>query len=218
MSERESFVNDNIGLAHSCAMRFRGKGIEYDDLFQAGCVGLIKAADHFDASLGYRFSTYAVPVIVGEIKRLFRDGGTVRVSRSIKELGLKINRETELFERTHGREPTVGELSEILGVPVEAVSEAIAAAIPPVSLTAPTEDGENQTDIPVDAPDEKITELMSLRTELDRLPENDRMLISLRFFRHKTQSETARILGMTQVQVSRRERKILHSLRERLAG
>ncbi len=218
MSEREDFVNSNIGLVHSCAARFRGKGIEYDDLFQAGCIGLIKAADNFDVSLGYRFSTYAVPVIIGEIKRLFRDGGTVKISRSIKELWLKINRETEIFEKNHGHEPSIGELAEMLGVSCEMISEAISASAPPVSLNASTDDSDNQTDIPIEAPDEKITELLSLRSELSGLPDNDRMLIGLRFFRHKTQSETAMILGMTQVQVSRRERKILLYLRERLVG
>lgn len=216
MSEREVTVSENLGLVHACAGRFRGRGIEYDDLYQAGCIGLIKAADNFDPDLGYRFSTYAVPVIIGEIKRMFRDGGAVKVSRSLKELGMKINRETDAFVKSNGREPTVGELSEKLGVTPEQVTEAISATTPPLSLTVSNDDGESQTDIPTDAPDEKITELMSLRTELSRLSESDRTLITLRFYRHKTQSETAKELGMTQVQVSRRERKILLCLRERL--
>ncbi len=217
MSERENTVSENLGLVHACAGRFRGRGIEYDDLYQAGCIGLIKAADNFDPSLGYKFSTYAVPVIIGEIKRMFRDGGAVKVSRSLKELGMKINRETESFVKQFGREPTVGELSERLGASAEQITEAISATAPLVSLTVSNDDGDIQTDIPTDAPDEKITELMSLRTELDKLGEDDRKLIDLRFYKHKTQSQTARELGMTQVQVSRRERKVLIYLREKLS-
>lgn len=217
MAEREVTVSENLGLAHACAGRFRGRGIEYDDLFQAGCIGLIKAADHFDPDLGYKFSTYAVPVIIGEIKRMFRDGGAVKVSRGLKELGLKINRETEAFIKQSGREPTVNELSEKLSEKPELITEAISACTPPVSLTVTNDDGEIQTDIPVDAPDGKITEIMSLRTELERLEEKDRKIIDLRFYKHKTQSETAKDLGMTQVQVSRRERKILLALREKLS-
>ncbi len=216
MSERETTVSRNLGLVHACAGRFRGRGIEYDDLYQAGCIGLIKAADNFDPTLGFKFSTYAVPVIIGEIKRMFRDGGAVKVSRSLKELGMKINRETDSFLKQYGREPTVSELSERLGASVEQITEAISATAPPISLTVSNDDGESQTDIPTDAPDEKITEIMSLRTELDRLGEEDRNLIDLRFYKHKTQSETAKLLGMTQVQVSRRERKVLIYLRERL--
>lgn len=217
MAEREVTVSENLGLVHACAGRFRGRGIEYDDLFQAGCIGLIKAADHFDPELGYKFSTYAVPVIIGEIKRMFRDGGAVKVSRGLKELGLKINRETEAFIKESGREPTVNELSEKLSEKPELITEAISACTPPVSLTVTNDDGEIQTDIPVDAPDGKITEIMSLRTELERLEEKDRKIIDLRFYKHKTQSETAKDLGMTQVQVSRRERKILLALREKLS-
>lgn len=216
MVEREITVSENLGLVHVCAGRFKGRGIEYDDLYQAGCIGLIKAADKFDPQLGYRFSTYAVPVIIGEIKRMFRDGGAVKVSRSLKELGIKISRETDVFVKIHGREPTVSELSEKMGVSVEQITEALTASAPPVSLTISGEDGESQTDIPVSAPDEKITELMSLREELKKLPDADRQLIYLRFFKRKTQAETAKHLGMTQVQISRREKKLLLMLREKL--
>ena len=104
--ERQKTIEENIGLVHACAHRFQGKGIEYDDLFQAGCMGLVKATDAFDTGRGVRFSTYAVPVILGEMRRLFRDGGTVKVSRSLKELGMKLNRSREQFAREHGREAT----------------------------------------------------------------------------------------------------------------
>lgn len=209
-------AKENIGLVHVCARRFRGRGVEYDDLFQAGCLGLVKAADNFDPALGYRFSTYAVPVIIGEMKRLFRDGGSVKISRGLKELSVRVSREAEDFCVRNGREPTVGELAATLHEEPEKISEALNAARQPLSLTAFTEDGDAQTDIPVDAPDEKITELLSLRTELERLDERDRTLIRLRFYENKTQMQTAAVLGMTQVQVSRREKKILLCLREKL--
>lgn len=217
MAEREIAIKENLGLVHACAKRFRGRGIEYDDLYQAGCVGLVKAVDNFKSELGYQFSTYAVPVIIGEIKRLFRDGGAVKVSRGLKELSLKVTREAQRFETENGREPTVKELSEIMGIEPEQVSEALTVSMQPISLTMADDDGDSQTDIPVQSPDESITEIMSLNTEIARLDEKDRKMIELRYFKGRTQSETAKMLDMTQVQVSRREKKILLYLRERLA-
>ena len=123
--DSEKAVRDNIGLVHACARRFRGRGIEYDDLFQAGCLGLVKAAGSFDESRGVRFSTYAVPAILGEIKRLFRDGGTVKVGRSLKELSLRARRESAAFLQREGRPPTVGELAARLGVEPEQAAEAL---------------------------------------------------------------------------------------------
>lgn len=216
MNGREQAVKDNIGLVHACAVRFRGKGIEYDDLYQAGCVGLIKAVDGFDPSLGYRFSTYAVPVIMGEIKRIFRDSGSVKVSRTLRELSLKIGKVSDEFIKINGREPTVSEIAQRLGSSEETVAEAIGANTPPISLTATDENGQAETDIPVPSHDGKIIEIMSLHTELNKLRPSDRKLIELRFFRHMTQTAAARQLGMTQVQVSRREKKILDCLREKL--
>ncbi len=216
MAERDNAIKENLGLVHACAKRFRGRGIDYEDLYQAGCLGLVKAFDNFKSELGYKFSTYAVPVIIGEIKRLFRDGGAVKISRGLKELSLKVTREVQNFELKNGREPTVKELSDIMGIEPEQVSEALTASMQPVSLTITDDDGENQADIPVQSPDENITEIMSLNTEISRLDEKDRKMIELRFFRNMTQSETAKKLNMTQVQVSRREKKILLQLRERL--
>ena len=204
-----------MGLAHMCANRFRGKGIEYDDLYGAGCLGLIKAAKAFDPERGVRFSTYAVPVILGEIRRLFRDGGTVKVSRSLKELSLRLTREREKFLLAQGREPTVSELSELSGEDSELVAEALGAALPPVSLTAATEGNEESIlDIPTPAPDGEITDRLALYQALSGLPAGDRRLIYLRYFLGKTQSVTAKELGMTQVQVSRREKKLLGELRK----
>lgn len=216
MSERDLRVQENLGLVHACAKRFKGRGIEYDDLYQAGCLGLIKAVDNFNSELGYKFSTYAVPVIIGEIKRLFRDGGAVKISRGLKELSLKVTREVQRYELENGREPTVTELAQIMNIEPEQVSEALTASMQPVSLTVTDDDGDIQADIPVPAPDESITEIMALHTELDRLDERDRKMIELRFFSGLTQSETARLLNMTQVQVSRREKKVLLTLRKSL--
>lgn len=217
MSGRDEWICSNIGLVHSCAKRFTGRGIEYDDLFQAGCMGLVKAADGFDESRGLKFSTYAVPVILGEMRRLFRDGGTVKVSRSLKELAMRATREREGFTRREGREPTVGELACLLGVDTEQAAEALGASLPPLSLTrSGEEDDGDQIDLPVSPPEEAITDHLALQQVLGELDPRDRALIVLRYLNRHTQQATADKLGMTQVQVSRRERVILEEMRKRL--
>lgn len=216
--DREILITENMGLVHSCAHRFTGKGIEYEDLFQAGCMGLVKAFDAFDKERGVRFSTYAVPVILGEMKRLFRDGGTVKVSRSLKELSIKTTKERENFILKNGREPTVSELSEILEVSGEEVTEALCAAAPVVSLTIGEDEGGGQADVPVESPEDEITERLSVIKAVSDLEERDRLIIKHRYYENKTQTETAKLLGMTQVQVSRREKKILEVLRKELTG
>ena len=217
LGPREEFIQNNLGLVHSCAGRFRGRGIEYDDLYSAGCMGLIKAYDGFDENRGVQFSTYAVPVILGEIKKLFRDGGTVKVSRSLKELGLKVNATRERLIKQTGAEPTVGQLAQLLDERPEQVALAIQASQPALSLTPAGEDeNSRELDIPVDSPEEELSDRISLQEVLAALPPEDRTLIFLRFFSGKTQSETARVLGTTQVQISRRERKILKNMRGQL--
>ena len=186
MYDRDKAVSENLGLVHSCAKRFRGKGIEYDDLFQAGCIGLIKAVDNFDESRGLKLSTYAVPVILGEIRGLFRDGGAVKISRSLKELSLKATREAARFTKENGREPQLSELAQALEVEPEQAAEALNASRLPMSLTAEDESGSGQLDIPVDSPDEKLTEIISLHSEIKQLEPRDRNLIILRFFKNKT--------------------------------
>lgn len=213
---REEVVQQNMGLVHSCAHRLKGRGIEYEDLVQAGCIGLMKAADAFDRERGVLFSTYAVPVILGEMRRLFRDGGSVKVSRGVKELGLKIARERERFSLETGREPTVAQLAYRLGQTEEAVAEAVAASRAPLSLTESEEEGGGQLDIPVDSPEEGVAERLSLAKAMERLALKDQALLRCRYFQNLTQTQTAQILGMTQVQVSRREKKILGMLREEL--
>ena len=218
-ARRGEFIQNNLGLVHCCAGRFRGRGIEYEDLYAAGCLGLVKACDGFDPSRGLCFSTYAVPVILGEIKKLFRDGGTVKVSRTLKELGLKINAERERYLKRTGTEPGVTQLAETLGTTPEQIALAIRASLPALSLTpADDEDGTREWDIPVDSPEEALSERISLNEVLARLAPADRLLIRLRFFAGKTQSETAKVLKTTQVQISRRERKILKWMREELTG
>ncbi len=208
-------AEENLGLVHLCANRFRGRGIEYDDLYSAGCIGLLKAVKAFDCGRGVKFSTYAVPVILGEIKRLFRDGGAIRVSRSLKELSMRLQRLCEDFRQREMREPTIAELSQLSGESEADVSEALCVSQPLLSLTS-GDDDEGQTDIPTESPDESITDLLALRQIMAQLEPNDRALLELRYFKGLTQSKTARALGMTQVQVSRREKKLLTYMREEL--
>lgn len=215
--KNDRFVEENLGLVHLCANRFRGRGIEYDDLYSAGCVGLVKAAYAFDTERGVKFSTYAVPVILGEIKRLFRDGGSVKVSRSVRELGMKLSRAGEKFHMLHGREATVSELAELVGCSPEDAAEAIEANMPTISLTDNSdEEDSGQIDIAAASPDYELVDILSLRQALQALNESDRRLIYCRYFKDMTQSDTARVLGMTQVQVSRREKKLLLWLRGNL--
>lgn len=217
LGTRDEFIQNNLGLVHSCAGRFRGRGIEYDDLYSAGCMGLVKAYDGFDTSRGVCFSTYAVPVILGEIKKLFRDGGTVKVSRSIKELGLKVTAARERIIKQTGTEPGVAQLAELLDETPEAVALAIRASMPAMSLTPESdEDPGRELDIPVPSPEEELADRISLEEVLNELEPEDRRLIELRFFAGKTQSETARVLHTTQVQISRRERKLLRQMRAKL--
>ena len=209
-------VENNLGLVHLCANRFRGRGIEYEELYSAGCMGLIKASRAFDEERGVCFSTYAVPVILGEIKRLFRDGGTVKVSRGLKELSMRAVREGERFAKERGREATISELSQLLGENEQNVSQALSASRPPISLTSGDEDGGSQVDIPSPSPDMEIGDLIALRQIMELLEAEDRRLLVLRYFRGYTQCRVAEILGITQVQVSRREKKILSWMKARL--
>ncbi len=217
MSERDRAIEENIGLVHNCAKRFHGRGIEYDDLFQAGCVGLVKAVDNFDPSRGFCFSTYAVPLIIGEIRRLFRDGGAVRVSRTIRELSLKASRTREELNARLGREPTVTEIAAALGKSTADVAAALSSTLPTLSLTRGSdEDDGEQIDLPSEAIEERITDRLALQQVLSELEGRDRALIILRYLKRQTQQKTAEQLGMTQVQVSRRERAILAQMRQKL--
>lgn len=213
---RDSFIENNLGLVHSICKRFAGKGIEYDDLYQAGCIGLIKATDGFDEDRGIMFSTYAVPVIMGEVRRLFRDGGSVKVSRSVKELAMKISYEKQKLEQNLSREPTILEIAEKLGVSAEEITEAMCATQATVSLTYSGEDGIKETDLPTESYEEDISNKIIIGEAFEKLSEIERKIMRCRYFEFMTQSKTAKILNMTQVQISRAEKKILLKLRQML--
>lgn len=214
---REEFIENNLGLVHSICKRFIGKGIEYDDLFQAGCMGLVKATDAFDETKGFSFSTYAVPVVMGEVRRLFRDGGLIKVSRSVKELYLKINNEKQKLEQKLCREPTVCEIAKSLGVSSEDVAEAICAAQPAMSLTYEDNSGVKEADLPTFSYEEEIYNRLDINAAAANLSEKEKQILKLRYFNSLTQNDTARAMNMSQVQISRMEKKILLKLREKLS-
>lgn len=205
-------IEENLPLVHACAHRMEGRGIAYEELFAAGSEGLVKAAKGFDVSRGFAFSTYAVPVILGEMKRLFRDGGAVKVGRALKTQLLSVGRAQEKLRAALGREPTVSEIAKDMDLSREEVAQALAAALPPMSLTVSDDDGE--LPIAVESEEEKIVCRLSVEQAIDSLPPRDRDIIKLRYFGEQTQSATAKKLNMTQVQVSRRERIILAQLRK----
>lgn len=206
----------HLGLVRLCANRFRERGIEYEELYSAGCLGLVKAANAFDPERGVCFSTYAVPVILGEIRRLFREGGSIRIGRRLQELSLRANRIAAQLRQQNGAEPTVRQIADALGISETETAEALCAAQPVSSLTAETDDGEVSTDIPVPSPETQIQEHLALEQVLSLLNDRDRELIRLRYTENMTQTAAAAMLGMTQVQVSRREKKILLFLRGEL--
>ena len=212
--DRNELIEQNLRLVHACAHRFAGKGIEYDDLYSAGCVGLVKAVDRFDHSRGFRFSTYAVPVILGEIKQLFRSGGSVKVSRSLQELSMRAQKLCEQYRARHDGEITITVLAEQLGDDVYQAAQALSASKAVLSLS--DEDDEGYVDVPVPSPAEALTEHLSLREVINALSDDERMLIIQRYYRHKTQQQTADVLGTTQVQISRKEKKILLKMRAML--
>ena len=202
----EKLVTENSGLIWSVARRFFGRGVDSDDLYQLGCVGFLKAIAGYDESYGTQFSTYAVPKISGEIRRFLRDDGSVKVSRSLKERANRIRSARTGLEQRLGREPTLSELSAETGLTPEDIAVAETAAGPAESLQR--EAGEDET--------ERVLERVSLREAIDRLPERERHVISLRYFHDMTQEAAARVLGVSQVQVSRLERRAISALRELL--
>ena len=215
-SSTEKLVTDNLGLVHSCCHRFSGRAVEYEDLFQIGCIGLIKAAERFDESKGFCFSTYAVPVILGEIKRVFRDTGPIKVSRSLKELGIKAVNTKAKLETKLGREPTISEIAEVLNVHQTEISEAICAMSPTVSLTVHDDDGVKENDLSLGDVTAVLTDKITVQDALNSLDQEERIIITERYFNETTQSSLAQMLNMTQVQVSRKEKKTLLKLRNLL--
>lgn len=216
--ECDQLVIENMGLVYSCANRFRGRGVEFDDLVQSGCVGLIKASYGFDETRGFKFSTYAVPAIIGEMKRLFRDGGAIKVGRSDKEKARNLMYIKESLSKEFGREPTVGEIAEKAQMSVEETSRLLCAMMPVISLTTEedSESSQSEIDVTLGDPTEEIGEKLALKAAVENLCEKDKKLVEFRYFAGLTQTVTAEKLGMTQVQVSRREKVILQELRRKL--
>ncbi len=216
---REELITKNMKLVYHICSRFSERGAQTEDLCQIGALGLIRAARDFDPSYGVKFSTYAVPLIIGEIKRYFRDFSMIKASRGLKELAQKAQRASNELTLTLGREPKIGEIAERLGVESELIASAFDAVRPPQSLNAPLFDDNGATLEAVLASDDSedaLLDKLALRTELSRLPERERILIDLRFFHELTQAETASFMGISQVSVSRLERKILKKLREQI--
>ncbi len=212
---RDELIINNLGLVGSCASRFLGKGVDYEDLYSSGCIGLIKAADRFDESLGFAFSTYAVPSILGEIRRIFRDGGAIKVSRSLKEKVRILSSVTEQFKKENGVEPTISELSEKMNMSIEETAQLFCISQPVLSLTSEDEN-EKQIEIPTEDEYTPIDNRLTINKIIDELPESDKAIIKLRFYDELTQSKTAQVLGISQVQVSRREKIILARMRDKL--
>jgi RNA polymerase sporulation-specific sigma factor len=218
---RETLVNCNIRLVWSVVQRFLNRGYEPEDLFQIGCIGLLKSVDKFDLSYDVKFSTYAVPMIIGEIQRFLRDDGTVKVSRSLKELANKVRKKKDELSKRLGRTPTIKEVAEDLGITPEDVVFAQEANKPPSSIheTVFENDGDPITlmDQIADEGQEKWFDKLALSDAINTLSERERLIVYLRYFRDQTQSEVASRLGISQVQVSRLEKKILQSIRDQIA-
>ena len=212
----QSLLENNTGLIWSVAKRFFGRGAEADDLYQLGCLGFIKAVEGFDDSFGTRFSTYAVPKIAGEIRRFLRDDGMVKVSRGLKERAQLIRSERGKLEQSLGREPTITEISEMIGLPPEEIAEADSAMIPTESLHQSNGPDGLALELVLgdDSQEERMLERVELRSAIDKLPEREQKVIALRFFHGLTQSDCARILSVSQVQVSRLERRAVEELRQ----
>ena len=213
----------NTGLIWNIVKRFKDRGYEIEDLYQIGCMGFIKSIKRFDIKYDVRLSTYAVPYILGEIKRFIRDDGPIKVSRSIKELVYKIKNIEQEYMNKNGKEITISELSNILNIPVEDIAFALTSVKPLESINEEVYEENSKIKLIDQISTNKdeagtIVNKLALKKLLDGLNERDKKLIILRYFKEQTQSEVARILGITQVQVSRLERKILKDMREKMIG
>ena len=216
-------VNDNSGLIWSIVRRFKDRGYELDDLYQIGSIGFIKSIKRFDTSFDVRLSTYAVPYILGEIKRFIRDDGPIKISRSLKELSVKIRDAQKHYIIRYGKEPTIEEIAKELKVPKEEIASAIDSGNPVISIYDEAySDGEGSVNVVdriksnVDEPN-MIADKLAVKQLISTLNDRDKQLIMLRYYKGKTQTQVAKILGITQVQVSRTERKILDSMKVKLA-
>lgn len=218
-----TLVEKNIGLVWSIIKRFQNRGYESDDLFQIGCIGLIKAINKFDSNFNVRFSTYAVPMIIGEIKRFIRDDGIIKVSRSLKEIANKARITKEIMSKELGREPTINEISGRINISPEELVMSIEAGCAPESLFSTIGDGDNSQMLLIDKIDSEgnnnemdLIDKIALRQVVDDLNPREKQIIILRYFKEKTQFQIAKLLGISQVQVSRIEKRILEDIRKKI--
>lgn len=221
---REELVTENMGLVYSVARRFLNRGYELEDLFQIGCIGLMKSIDKFDLSYEVKFSTYAVPMITGEIKRFLRDDGMIKVSRTLKEHAMKIRLAKDKFMNEYGREPSLSELASASQLLEEEIVEALDANVEVESIYKTIYQSEGSDICLVDKLEEKynanehILNQMTIKGLMEQLDEREQEIIRLRYFEEKTQTEIAKMIGISQVQISRIEKRVLEKLRKELVG
>ena len=223
MYAKETLVKENSPLIKSVIRWFKDKGIENEDLFQLGCMGFLKAINNFDVAFNVKFSTYVVPMVVGEIKRFMRDDGAVKVSRAIKSLNIKINKYMDDFFSVNNRRPSILEIAKAFNISEQEVVMTMDSAKMPISLYTPFEDGEEEGLTVIDRFDKEsggsdFVDNLALKEVIEKLDSRDKKIILMRYFQDKTQSEIARILGVSQVQVSRLENKILDTLKKKLSN
>ena len=219
---KNTLINENSPLIKSIIKRFCGKGLEYDDLYQLGCLGFVKAIKNFNPDFNVEFSTYVVPMVIGEVKRFMRDDGAIKVSRAIKSLNLKINKYIEAYTSENKTKPSVEQIAKHFEVEEGDVIMAMDSSRMPVSLYAPLENGEQGSSLVIDGVDaqyndESLMDKIAVREILTGLSKRDRAIILMRYFYDKTQSEIAEKLHISQVQVSRLENKILNGLKKKLS-
>ncbi len=217
---KQVLIEENSPLVKSVIKRFKNKGVEYDDLYQLGCMGFLKAIKNFNTSFNVKFSTYVVPMVIGEIKRFMRDDGEIKVSRAVKSLNLKISKFIESFSEAHMRKPTIEEIAEKFSIDPSEVIFTMDSSKMPISMFAQYED-EGKSTYLIDKfvqvnENDSIMDGISLKEALAELDERDKKIVLLRFFRDKTQSEIASVLNISQVQVSRLEGRILEKMKKKL--
>ena len=222
-SAKESMLLENTNLIKSIVRRYLNKGVEYDDLFQLASMGLLKAINGFDESYGVRFSTYAVPMIAGEIKRFMRDDGSIKVSRAIKAAAKEINAFVDEYSAEHGAQPTIKMISEKFDMPESEVVFTMGSSHMPVSIYARSDYKDEKSQflldkLPVEDGQEDLLDKLELKAAIGELGERDKKVIMLRYFRDMTQSEVASMMGISQVQVSRIENRIMENFRKKLTG
>lgn len=218
---KQTLLEHNSPLIKSVIKRFKNKKLEYDDLYQLGCMGFLKAIKNFDTSFNVKFSTYVVPMVIGEVKRFLRDDGSIKVSRAVKSLNMQINKFIQEFTQANDRQPSTAEISKQFEIDEAEVVFVMDSSKMPISLYTPVSDDSSKTQLLIDKFDqdfasEEILDNLSLKKSLSELDSRDKKIILLRFFRDKTQSEIAKEMGISQVQVSRLENKILEKLRQKL--